>query len=76
VRGPGVELDLTMSELAVSPSACVPPEMTLIDHISRSIQYGSEDQTKLESKLAELFGGLAECPGRGKMDDMVQSPRR
>jgi hypothetical protein len=58
-----------MSELAVSPSTCVPPEMTLMEHISRSIC--GEDRTKLESELAKLFGGLAECPGRGKMDDMV-----
>jgi hypothetical protein len=31
---------------------------------------------RLESELAELFGGVVDCAWRGKMDNMVESPCR
>jgi hypothetical protein len=62
-----------MSELAVSPLACVPPAVTLISNVnvSGSDRHINEEVTKLESQLAELFRGVVERPRRGKMDDMI-----
>lgn len=69
----GVGRNLTTSELAVSPLACVPPAVTLIGNVnvSGSDNDINEEVTKLESQLAELFRGVVESPRRGKMDDMI-----
>jgi len=76
MEGCGYRRDFTMSELAVSPSACVPPKMTLIGNTLATLmvadrQSVNEEVNKLESQLAEFFGGVVECPRWGKMDDMT-----
>lgn len=61
-------MDLTISELKVSPPAWVTWVVTLVD--LSSVKIG-----RIEFELLALFGGIVDCARRGKMNSTV-SPCR